>query len=33
VRSGHWMNQENPRAVNAALTKWLSSQFPALWAR
>jgi len=32
VRSGHWMAQENPRAVNAALTKWLSSHFPALWA-
>jgi len=32
VRSGHWMNQENPPAVNAALTRWLSSQFPALWA-
>ena len=31
VRSGHWMAQENPRAVNAALAKWLSFQFPDLW--
>lgn len=32
VRSGHWMAQENPRAVKSALTKWLSAHFPALWA-
>ncbi len=26
VPSGHWMAQEKPTAVNAALTKWLASQ-------
>ncbi len=31
VQSGHWMAQEKPLAVNAALTKWLSAQFPELW--
>ena len=31
VPSGHWMAQEKPLAVNAALTKWLSAQFPELW--
>jgi pimeloyl-ACP methyl ester carboxylesterase len=32
VRSGHWMAQEKPLEVNAALAKWLAVQFPALWA-
>jgi pimeloyl-ACP methyl ester carboxylesterase len=31
VQSGHWMAQEKPLAVNAALAKWLSAQFPELW--
>lgn len=31
VASGHWMAQEKPVQVNAALAKWLSAQFPALW--
>lgn len=31
VASGHWMAQEKPREVNAALAKWLSSQLPDLW--
>ena len=32
VLSGHLMAQEKPAEVNAALAKWLGSQFPALWA-
>jgi pimeloyl-ACP methyl ester carboxylesterase len=31
VASGHWMAQEKPIEVNAALAKWLSAEFPALW--
>ena len=31
VASGHWMAQEKPLDVNAALAKWLAAQFPALW--
>ena len=31
VPSGHWMAQERPIHVNAALAKWLSTQFPTLW--
>jgi pimeloyl-ACP methyl ester carboxylesterase len=31
VDSGHWMAQERPRAVNAALTRWLVLKFPQLW--
>ncbi|HXJ79716.1 MAG TPA: alpha/beta hydrolase [Candidatus Methylomirabilis sp.] len=31
VSSGHWMAQEKPTVVNAALAKWLSVQFPQLW--
>ncbi len=33
VQSGHWMAQEKPVAVNAALTKWLAMKFPDLWRR
>ena len=33
VQSGHWMAQEKPADVNAALAKWLAAQFPALWPR
>ena len=32
VPSGHWMAQEKPTLVNAALAKWLAAKFPALWA-
>jgi pimeloyl-ACP methyl ester carboxylesterase len=32
VKSGHWMAQERPVDVNAALTLWLAKQTPALWA-
>jgi pimeloyl-ACP methyl ester carboxylesterase len=31
VRSGHWMAQENPIAVNAALARWLAVKLPAIW--
>jgi pimeloyl-ACP methyl ester carboxylesterase len=31
VPSGHWMAQEKPLAVNAALAKWLAAQLPELW--
>ena len=32
IASGHWMAQEKPVEVNAALAKWLAARFPALWA-
>ena len=31
VASGHWMAQEKPVAVNAALAKWLAAHFADLW--
>jgi pimeloyl-ACP methyl ester carboxylesterase len=31
VPSGHWMAQERPTHVNAALTQWLARRFPSLW--
>jgi pimeloyl-ACP methyl ester carboxylesterase len=31
VPTGHWMAQEKPVAVNAAIAKWLAAQFPDLW--
>jgi pimeloyl-ACP methyl ester carboxylesterase len=31
VKSGHWMAQEQPVAVNAALAKWLATKLPAYW--
>jgi pimeloyl-ACP methyl ester carboxylesterase len=31
VPSGHWMAQEQPVAVNAALTKWLATKVPGVW--
>ena len=31
VNSGHWMAQERPTDVNAALAKWLSAKLPQLW--
>lgn len=33
VQSGHWMAQEKPMAVNAAIARWLADQLPALWVR
>ena len=32
IASGHWMAQEKPVAVEAALAKWLAAQLPELWA-
>jgi pimeloyl-ACP methyl ester carboxylesterase len=32
VKSGHWMAQEQPVAVNAALAKWLALKLPGYWA-
>ncbi len=32
VPSGHWMAQEKPVAVNAAIAKWLATRLPAFWA-
>ena len=31
VASGHWMAQEKPVAVNAALATWLVAEFPEFW--
>jgi pimeloyl-ACP methyl ester carboxylesterase len=31
VRSGHWMAQENPVAVNAALARFLAVKLPEVW--
>jgi pimeloyl-ACP methyl ester carboxylesterase len=31
IKSGHWMAQEKPVEVNAAITKWLAQKFPELW--
>lgn len=31
VKSGHWMAQEAPVAVNSALARWLAAQVPQLW--
>jgi pimeloyl-ACP methyl ester carboxylesterase len=31
VRSGHWMAQEKPVAVNGALARWLALEVPELW--
>ncbi len=31
VTSGHWMAQERPMHVNAALARWLAEEFPKLW--
>lgn len=32
VPSGHWMAQEKPMAVNAALARWLARRLPDFWA-
>jgi pimeloyl-ACP methyl ester carboxylesterase len=31
VKTGHWMAQEKPVSVNAALARWMAVQFPELW--
>jgi len=31
VDSGHWMAQEQPVAVNAALARWLACDVPGAW--
>jgi pimeloyl-ACP methyl ester carboxylesterase len=31
VNSGHWMAQEKPKHVNAALARWLAAKLPGLW--
>ncbi|AOH87229.1 epoxide hydrolase (plasmid) [Sphingomonas panacis] len=31
VKSGHWMAQEKPSEVNAAIAKWLAARLPDLW--
>jgi hypothetical protein len=31
VPSGHWMEQEKPVAVNAALAHWLATRVPGVW--
>jgi pimeloyl-ACP methyl ester carboxylesterase len=31
VPSGHWMAQERPLMVNAALVRWIATRFPQLW--
>jgi pimeloyl-ACP methyl ester carboxylesterase len=31
IESGHWMAQEKPVEVNAALVKWLASSVPDWW--
>jgi pimeloyl-ACP methyl ester carboxylesterase len=31
VESGHWMAQEKPVDVNAAIARWLAVDFPELW--
>lgn len=31
VASGHWMAQEKPAAVNAALARWLATRLPGVW--
>ena len=31
VKTGHWMAQEDPVAVNAALAKWIATKLPAVW--
>ena len=33
IRSGHWLAQEKPIEVNAALVKWLATAVPGVWPR
>jgi pimeloyl-ACP methyl ester carboxylesterase len=31
TNTGHWMAQENPAFVNAALARWLAAELPQIW--
>src|SRR5215813_7133965 len=31
IQSGHWMDQEKPVEVNAAIAKWLATALPDIW--
>jgi pimeloyl-ACP methyl ester carboxylesterase len=31
IQSGHWMAQERPVAVNAAMAKWLAIKLASFW--
>jgi len=31
IQSGHWMAQEKPVEVNAAIARWLAMKVPAVW--
>jgi hypothetical protein len=31
VPSGHWMAQEQPAAVNAAIARWIATRLPDVW--
>jgi pimeloyl-ACP methyl ester carboxylesterase len=31
IRSGHWLAQEKPLEVNAALVSWLATRLPEVW--
>ena len=31
MKSGHWMAQEKPVDVNAALARWLATKLPDYW--
>ena len=31
IQSGHWMAQEKPVDVNAAIAKWLATRLPEIW--
>jgi len=33
IRTGHWMAQEKPAEVNAAIARWLVTRVPAIWPR
>ena len=33
IKAGHWVAQEKPREVNAALVKWLATSVPGVWPR
>jgi pimeloyl-ACP methyl ester carboxylesterase len=33
IRTGHWMAQEKPAEVNAAIARWLVTRVPAVWPR
>jgi len=31
TETGHWLAQENPAFVNAAVARWLATQLPGVW--